>query len=64
MSTVVPLHKLGYCDKCAKPFRAGDAIAEPRMPDGSHVRIHAACFGAVEIDPEPPNGGTPAAIAA
>lgn len=63
--SVVQLHPLGYCEVCQKPFRPGQAIANPRNPDGTLAAIHPSCMGADPVTPQPPtNGGTPVALAA
>ena len=55
------LHR--YCPACQRPIRPGQATVVVTTP-GGEVEMHSRCMGGGGPRPEPPDGGTPQAVAA
>jgi hypothetical protein len=52
-----------YCAVCDRPISRGQRFVACPTLDGPRD-VHAECMGGVEIQPPPPEGGSPVALAA
>jgi len=52
-----------YCAVCDRPISRGQRFVVCSTPDGPRD-VHAECMGGAEIQPPPPEGGSPVALAA